>query len=90
MQVQYSENSLPHLQAVVINSCGSKLIVLSFFPLQNNTDTLIPPPAPTLKAQTSPLANMFHHDEPKAPVTAERISGMFRHSGPPLVMVQML
>nr|XP_023664936.1 brain-specific angiogenesis inhibitor 1-associated protein 2-like protein 1 isoform X2 [Paramormyrops kingsleyae] len=40
----------------------------------NNTDTLIPPPAPTLKAQTSPLANMFHQDEPKAPVTAERIS----------------
>uniref|UniRef100_A0A3B3RHZ8 BAR/IMD domain-containing adapter protein 2-like 1 n=1 Tax=Paramormyrops kingsleyae TaxID=1676925 RepID=A0A3B3RHZ8_9TELE len=36
--------------------------------------TLIPPPAPTLKAQTSPLANMFHQDEPKAPVTAERIS----------------
>ncbi|KAG7491809.1 hypothetical protein MATL_G00008070 [Megalops atlanticus] len=41
---------------------------------RNNLDTMIPPPAPPLKAQTSPLANMFTQDTPKAPSTADRIS----------------
>uniref|UniRef100_A0A8C9S7I5 BAR/IMD domain containing adaptor protein 2 like 1a n=1 Tax=Scleropages formosus TaxID=113540 RepID=A0A8C9S7I5_SCLFO len=31
---------------------------------RTNTDTVIPPPAPPLKANTSPLANMFSQDVP--------------------------
>ncbi|MCJ8739291.1 hypothetical protein PDJAM_G00045440 [Pangasius djambal] len=32
---------------------------------RNNSDAMIPPPAPPLKAQTSPLANMFNQDTAK-------------------------
>ncbi|KAI5619244.1 BAI1-associated protein 2-like 1b [Silurus asotus] len=32
---------------------------------RNNSEAMIPPPAPALKAQTSPLVNMFNHDTPK-------------------------
>ncbi|KAJ8363851.1 hypothetical protein SKAU_G00126820 [Synaphobranchus kaupii] len=41
-----------------------------------NRNNLVPPPAPQLKAQTSPLANMFTQDTPnqKTPIMAERIS----------------
>ncbi|KAL4624564.1 brain-specific angiogenesis inhibitor 1-associated protein 2-like protein 1 [Arapaima gigas] len=41
---------------------------------RNNMDLVIPPPAPPLKANTSPLANMFSQDIPKV-VTAEQMSG---------------
>ncbi|KPP59818.1 hypothetical protein Z043_122226, partial [Scleropages formosus] len=40
---------------------------------RTNTDTVIPPPAPPLKANTSPLANMFSQDVPK-PITVQQIS----------------
>ncbi|XP_018617557.1 brain-specific angiogenesis inhibitor 1-associated protein 2-like protein 1a [Scleropages formosus] len=39
----------------------------------SRTDTVIPPPAPPLKANTSPLANMFSQDVPK-PITVQQIS----------------
>lgn len=32
---------------------------------QNNSDAMIPPPAPPLKAQPSPLASMFNQDTAK-------------------------
>ncbi|XP_060757720.1 brain-specific angiogenesis inhibitor 1-associated protein 2-like protein 1b [Neoarius graeffei] len=32
---------------------------------RNNSDAMIPPPAPPLKAQTSPLVTMFNQDTPK-------------------------
>ncbi|XP_063076659.1 brain-specific angiogenesis inhibitor 1-associated protein 2-like protein 1a isoform X2 [Engraulis encrasicolus] len=38
---------------------------------QSNSDTVGPPPAPTLKAQISPLANMFNQEIPKSPVSAD-------------------
>ncbi|KAJ8413690.1 hypothetical protein AAFF_G00081970 [Aldrovandia affinis] len=41
---------------------------------RNNLDMMIPPPAPPLKAQTSPLANMFTQDTPRTPITADRIT----------------
>ncbi|XP_067100617.1 brain-specific angiogenesis inhibitor 1-associated protein 2-like protein 1a isoform X1 [Osmerus mordax] len=34
----------------------------------NNLETMVPPPAPQLKAQISPLANMFHPDPPRSPI----------------------
>ncbi|XP_056628124.1 brain-specific angiogenesis inhibitor 1-associated protein 2-like protein 1a isoform X2 [Triplophysa dalaica] len=33
-----------------------------------------PPPAPSLKAQTSPLANMFYQDAPRSPIPSEQYS----------------
>lgn len=36
---------------------------------RNNVDSMVPPPAPQLKAQISPLANMFN-PEPKSPITS--------------------
>ncbi|KAM8889527.1 brain-specific angiogenesis inhibitor 1-associated protein 2-like protein 1a isoform 1-T1 [Synchiropus picturatus] len=36
---------------------------------RNNLDSMIPPPAPPLKAQISPLANMFN-PEPRSPLTS--------------------
>lgn len=36
---------------------------------QNNGESLVPPPAPPLKAQISPLANMFN-PEPRSPLTS--------------------
>lgn len=43
---------------------------------QKNQDSLVPPPAPPLKAQISPLANMFN-PEPRSPLTTstDRNSG---------------
>ncbi|XP_064178974.1 brain-specific angiogenesis inhibitor 1-associated protein 2-like protein 1a isoform X2 [Anguilla rostrata] len=41
---------------------------------RKNMDMVVPPPAPPLKAQTSPLANMFTQDTPKTAIMAERIS----------------
>lgn len=32
---------------------------------QNNSDAMIPPPAPPLKAQTSPLVSLFNQDTAK-------------------------
>ncbi|KAI5623161.1 BAI1-associated protein 2-like 1 [Silurus asotus] len=40
-----------------------------------NSDSMIPPPAPPLKAQTSPLANMFSQEIPRSPVSPEPYSG---------------
>ncbi|KAF7705233.1 brain-specific angiogenesis inhibitor 1-associated protein 2-like protein 1a [Silurus meridionalis] len=39
-----------------------------------NSDSMIPPPAPPLKAQTSPLANMFSQEIPRSPVSPEPYS----------------
>ncbi|XP_056153283.1 brain-specific angiogenesis inhibitor 1-associated protein 2-like protein 1a isoform X2 [Lampris incognitus] len=36
---------------------------------RNNLETMVPPPAPPLKAQISPLANMFN-PEPRSPLTS--------------------
>ena len=30
--------------------------------LQRNAESMVPPPAPQLKAQISPLANLFHQE----------------------------
>lgn len=37
----------------------------TFIISQNNSDAMIPPPAPPLKAQISPLVTMFNQDTPK-------------------------
>ncbi|XP_026993503.2 brain-specific angiogenesis inhibitor 1-associated protein 2-like protein 1a isoform X1 [Tachysurus fulvidraco] len=39
-----------------------------------NSDPMVPPPAPPLKAQTSPLANMFSQEIPRSPVSPEPYS----------------
>ncbi|KAB5555462.1 hypothetical protein PHYPO_G00034540 [Pangasianodon hypophthalmus] len=39
-----------------------------------NSDSMVPPPAPPLKAQTSPLANMFSQEIPISPVSPEPYS----------------
>lgn len=46
---------------------------------QKNLDSLVPPPAPPLKAQISPLANMFN-PEPRSPLSShfDRNSGTHR------------
>ncbi|XP_030631160.1 brain-specific angiogenesis inhibitor 1-associated protein 2-like protein 1a isoform X3 [Chanos chanos] len=41
---------------------------------RNNSDALVPPPAPALKAQTSPLANMFNQEISKSPISSEHYS----------------
>ncbi|XP_076154564.1 brain-specific angiogenesis inhibitor 1-associated protein 2-like protein 1a [Alosa pseudoharengus] len=38
---------------------------------RNNSDTVGPPPAPALKAQISPLANMFTQDIPRSPISID-------------------
>lgn len=46
-----------------------------FFFSQTNSGSIVPPPAPSLKAHTSPLANMFSQDIPKSPISSEHYSG---------------
>ncbi|XP_029553721.1 brain-specific angiogenesis inhibitor 1-associated protein 2-like protein 1 isoform X1 [Salmo trutta] len=41
---------------------------------RNNRDTMVPPPAPQLKAQISPLANMFNQDVPHTSFTSTSTS----------------
>uniref|UniRef100_A0A3P9ACP7 BAR/IMD domain-containing adapter protein 2-like 1 n=1 Tax=Esox lucius TaxID=8010 RepID=A0A3P9ACP7_ESOLU len=43
-------------------------------PLANNRDMMAPPPAPQLKAQISPLANMFNQDVPRTSITSTSTS----------------
>ncbi|XP_073684299.1 brain-specific angiogenesis inhibitor 1-associated protein 2-like protein 1a isoform X2 [Garra rufa] len=45
-----------------------------FFSPQTNSGSIVPPPAPSLKAHTSPLANMFSQDIPKSPISSEQYS----------------
>lgn len=40
---------------------------------QNNSDAVIPPPAPPLKAQISPLVTMFNQDTPKQEPVAGKV-----------------
>ncbi|XP_076121277.1 brain-specific angiogenesis inhibitor 1-associated protein 2-like protein 1b [Alosa pseudoharengus] len=42
---------------------------------RNNSDTMVPPPAPVLKAQTSPLANMFSQETGRPQHTNEHGGG---------------
>ncbi|KAF4085209.1 hypothetical protein AMELA_G00114430 [Ameiurus melas] len=39
-----------------------------------NSDSMVPPPAPPLKAQISPLANLFSNENPRNPVSPEHYS----------------
>ncbi|XP_060795707.1 brain-specific angiogenesis inhibitor 1-associated protein 2-like protein 1a [Neoarius graeffei] len=39
-----------------------------------NTDSMVPPPAPPQKAQTSPLVNMFSQEIPRSPLSPEPYS----------------
>ncbi|XP_036428941.1 brain-specific angiogenesis inhibitor 1-associated protein 2-like protein 1a isoform X2 [Colossoma macropomum] len=41
---------------------------------RSNSDSVVPPPAPSLKAQTSPLANMFSQELPRSPISPEAYS----------------
>ncbi|XP_051958956.1 brain-specific angiogenesis inhibitor 1-associated protein 2-like protein 1 isoform X2 [Xyrauchen texanus] len=41
---------------------------------ENHLQPVVPPPAPSLKAHTSPLANMFSQDIPKIPISSEQYS----------------
>ncbi|KAL7869031.1 hypothetical protein AOLI_G00130190 [Acnodon oligacanthus] len=41
---------------------------------RSNSDSVVPPPAPSLKAQTSPLANMFSQELPRSPISPETYS----------------
>ncbi|XP_066520355.1 brain-specific angiogenesis inhibitor 1-associated protein 2-like protein 1a [Hoplias malabaricus] len=41
---------------------------------RNNSDSVVPPPAPSLKAHTSPLANMFSQELPRSPISPEPYS----------------
>ncbi|XP_036428943.1 brain-specific angiogenesis inhibitor 1-associated protein 2-like protein 1a isoform X4 [Colossoma macropomum] len=41
---------------------------------KSNSDSVVPPPAPSLKAQTSPLANMFSQELPRSPISPEAYS----------------
>ncbi|KAI4880497.1 hypothetical protein NFI96_012338 [Prochilodus magdalenae] len=43
-----------------------------------NSDSVVPPPAPSLKAQISPLANMFSQDLTRSPISHEAFSGKFK------------
>uniref|UniRef100_A0A8C1JG35 BAR/IMD domain-containing adapter protein 2-like 1 n=1 Tax=Cyprinus carpio TaxID=7962 RepID=A0A8C1JG35_CYPCA len=45
-----------------------------FFSPQTNSGSIVPPPAPSLKAHTSPLASMFSQDVPKIPISSEQYS----------------
>ena len=45
------------------------------FDFQSNSETVGPPPAPALKAQISPLANMFTQDIPRSPISVDLNSG---------------
>lgn len=50
-------------------------ITIDFFSHFQNSDSMVPPPAPPLKAQTSPLANMFSQEIPRSPISPEPYSG---------------
>ncbi|KTF86526.1 hypothetical protein cypCar_00003375, partial [Cyprinus carpio] len=39
---------------------------------RTNSGSIVPPPAPSLKAHTSPLASMFSQDVPKIPISSEQ------------------
>uniref|UniRef100_A0A673JTR6 BAR/IMD domain-containing adapter protein 2-like 1 n=1 Tax=Sinocyclocheilus rhinocerous TaxID=307959 RepID=A0A673JTR6_9TELE len=41
---------------------------------RTNSGSIVPPPAPSLKAHTSPLASMFSQDVPKSPISSEQYS----------------
>ncbi|XP_050979497.1 brain-specific angiogenesis inhibitor 1-associated protein 2-like protein 1a [Labeo rohita] len=41
---------------------------------RTNSGSIVPPPAPSLKAHTSPLASMFSQGIPKSPITSEQYS----------------
>ncbi|XP_043110314.1 brain-specific angiogenesis inhibitor 1-associated protein 2-like protein 1a isoform X2 [Puntigrus tetrazona] len=41
---------------------------------RSNSGSIVPPPAPLLKAHTSPLASMFSQDVPKSPISSELYS----------------
>uniref|UniRef100_A0A8C1MEL2 BAR/IMD domain-containing adapter protein 2-like 1 n=1 Tax=Cyprinus carpio TaxID=7962 RepID=A0A8C1MEL2_CYPCA len=41
---------------------------------RTNSGSIVPPPAPSLKAHTSPLASMFSQDVPKRPISSELYS----------------
>ncbi|XP_067225150.1 brain-specific angiogenesis inhibitor 1-associated protein 2-like protein 1a isoform X2 [Chanodichthys erythropterus] len=41
---------------------------------KTNSGSIVPPPAPSLKAHTSPLASMFSQDIPKSPISSEHYS----------------
>ncbi|XP_067286127.1 brain-specific angiogenesis inhibitor 1-associated protein 2-like protein 1a isoform X2 [Pseudorasbora parva] len=41
---------------------------------RTNSSSIVPPPAPSLKAHTSPLASMFSQDIPKSPISSEPYS----------------
>ncbi|KAL7857162.1 hypothetical protein SRHO_G00160610 [Serrasalmus rhombeus] len=41
---------------------------------RSNSDSVVPPPAPSLKAQTSPLVNMFSQELPRSPISPEAYS----------------
>uniref|UniRef100_A0A8C1JGC0 Brain-specific angiogenesis inhibitor 1-associated protein 2-like protein 1 n=1 Tax=Cyprinus carpio TaxID=7962 RepID=A0A8C1JGC0_CYPCA len=41
---------------------------------RTNSGSIVPPPAPSLKAHTSPLASMFSQDVPKIPISSEQYS----------------
>uniref|UniRef100_A0A8C1SWG2 BAR/IMD domain-containing adapter protein 2-like 1 n=1 Tax=Cyprinus carpio TaxID=7962 RepID=A0A8C1SWG2_CYPCA len=38
---------------------------------RTNSSSIVPPPAPSLKAHTSPLASMFSQDVPKIPISSD-------------------
>uniref|UniRef100_A0A672KLW1 BAR/IMD domain-containing adapter protein 2-like 1 n=1 Tax=Sinocyclocheilus grahami TaxID=75366 RepID=A0A672KLW1_SINGR len=38
---------------------------------RTNSGSIVPPPAPSLKAHTSPLASMFSQDVPKSPISSD-------------------
>ncbi|XP_057214660.1 brain-specific angiogenesis inhibitor 1-associated protein 2-like protein 1a isoform X2 [Triplophysa rosa] len=40
----------------------------------SRNNSVNPPPAPSLKAHTSPLANMFYQDAPRSPISSEQYS----------------
>ncbi|KAK6328291.1 hypothetical protein J4Q44_G00002690 [Coregonus suidteri] len=48
---------------------------------RNNGDSMIPPPAPQLKAQISPLANMFNQYVPHASITSTSTSDHISDQG---------
>uniref|UniRef100_A0AAR2M4M3 BAR/IMD domain-containing adapter protein 2-like 1 n=1 Tax=Pygocentrus nattereri TaxID=42514 RepID=A0AAR2M4M3_PYGNA len=51
---------------------NSSLLVEHFD--RSNSDSVVPPPAPLLKAQTSPLVNMFSQELPRSPISPETYS----------------
>lgn len=50
-------------------------IIIGLWSYFQNSHSMVPPPAPPLKAQTSPLANMFSQELPRSPLSPEPYSG---------------